>query len=146
MNRKEFFKTCGYACLSGVAFVSVLQSCSTSKIINAEISGAEILVNLTDFEINKKGKITYKKYIVIQNSALNYPICIYRFSENEFTALNLQCTHQGAELQVFGDKIVCPAHGSEFNSKGNVESGPALKQLRSFTIKIEKTQLKLSLS
>ena len=57
----------------------------------------------------------------------------------------MQCTHQGAELQVFGDKLQCPAHGSEFTNKGIVQSGPAETKLRSFPVIIEANQLKISL-
>jgi Rieske Fe-S protein len=57
----------------------------------------------------------------------------------------LVCTHQGAELQVFGDKIQCPAHGSEFSNRGVLESGPANTDLRKFPIVIENNILKISL-
>jgi len=57
----------------------------------------------------------------------------------------MRCTHQGAELQVFGDKFQCPAHGSEFNSNGGIQNGPADMKLRTFAITIENNQLKISL-
>lgn len=145
MDRKEFFKTCAYACLSGIALTTIVQSCTTSKILSLKLEGSDFFVNLSEFEIKKKDQISYRKYIIVQNEALNFPIVVYRFSASEFKALNLQCTHQGAELQVFGDKIVCPAHGSEFNNKGLVEQGPAINQLRSFPIQITDTKLKISL-
>ena len=86
-----------------------------------------------------------KKYIVVNNDILQYPICVYRFSEKEYSALWMRCTHQGTELQVFGDKLQCPAHGSEFNNMGAVQNGPADAMLRTFPITIEKNQLKISL-
>jgi Rieske Fe-S protein len=55
------------------------------------------------------------------------------------------CTHQGAELQVFGDKLQCPAHGSEFSNRGVLENGPANRDLRKFPIVIENNTLKISL-
>ncbi|MGV3631774.1 MAG: Rieske (2Fe-2S) protein [Bacteroidota bacterium] len=145
MNRNEFLKSCAYACVSGVALASILQSCKTSKMLTVGISGADILVDTKEFEIRKKEQLSYRKYIILQNEQLNFPICVYRLSESEYTALNLQCTHQGAELQVFGDKLVCPAHGSEFNNRGQVESGPAAKSLRTFPVQLKHTQLKISL-
>lgn len=60
-------------------------------------------------------------------------------------ALLMECTHQGAELQVFGDKLQCAAHGSEFSNKGIVESGPASTDLRKFPVRIENNILKVSL-
>ena len=57
----------------------------------------------------------------------------------------MRCTHQGTELQVFGDKLQCPAHGSEFNNLGQVGNGPADTALRTFLVTITDRQLKISL-
>jgi Rieske Fe-S protein len=57
----------------------------------------------------------------------------------------MTCTHQGAQLQVFGDKLQCPAHGSEFSNRGVMENGPANTDLRKFPIVIENNTLKISL-
>jgi nitrite reductase/ring-hydroxylating ferredoxin subunit len=113
--------------------------------LSKEIKGSDLLVPITDFEINSNGKIEYKKYIIAQNEILQFPICIYRFNETEYMALLMECTHQGAELQVFGDKLQCAAHGSEFSNKGIVESGPASTDLRKFPVRIENNILKVSL-
>ncbi|NOT36567.1 MAG: Rieske (2Fe-2S) protein [Saprospiraceae bacterium] len=145
MNRKKFIKTCGLACLSTSAFGLLLQSCSGSKIIAAQIVGENIIVPLKDFEIVKKSEKAYRNYLVIQNEKLKYPIYIFRFSEKEYSALYMQCTHQGVELTAYGDKLVCSAHGSEFDNKGNVQNSPASKALRTFPVISENNQLKISL-
>lgn len=146
MDRKQFLKTCGFGCLAGISAVTFLQSCSSSQVLAKEIKGSDILVPITDFEIKNDKKIDYKKYIIIQNEKLKYPICVYRFDANNYSALLMECTHQGAELQVFGDKLQCSAHGSEFNQKGTAESGPADRNLRSFPITIDNNTLKISLT
>lgn len=145
MKRIEFLKSCGYACLSGVAFMSILQSCKTSKMITVGIDGNEIRLPVSEFELRKKERLSYRNYLILQNEQLNYPICVYRLGENEYRALHLQCTHQGAELQVFGDRLVCPAHGSEFSNRGKVENGPAVKDLKSFPVQLSSNTIKISL-
>jgi Rieske Fe-S protein len=145
MNRKQFLKTCGFGCLTGVLGVSLLQSCATSIVTSKQIDGSDLIVPISDFEIKNKDKTDYKKYIVVQNETLTHPICIYRFSPTEYTALFMACTHQRAELQVFGEKLQCSAHGSEFSNKGIVESGPANTDLRKFPVNIENKNLKISL-
>ena len=145
MNRKDFLKTCGFGCLATITGISLLQSCSTSQVLSKEIKGSDILVPITDFEIISNGKTEYKKYVIIQNEILQFPICVYRFNETEYKALLMKCTHQGAELQVYGDKLQCAAHGSEFSNIGTVESGPANTDLRNFPITIENNILKISL-
>ncbi len=145
MNRKNFIKSCGFACMGGAAMAAVLQSCTATKILGGKITDDDLIVPLSDFETKAGNEKHYKKYVVVQNDILQYPICVYRINENEYTALWMQCTHQGAELQVFGDKLQCPAHGSEFTNTGIVQSGPADKKLRTFPVTIEASQLKISL-
>ena len=145
MDRKNFIKTCGLTCLCGSALNMVFQSCATSKIISANIIGDNLIVGLKDFETNSGDGKQFKKYVIVQNELLRFPICVYRFNENEYQALWMRCTHQGNELQVFGDKLQCPAHGSEFDNGGNVRNGPADKPLRTFPVTIENKQLRISL-
>lgn len=145
MNRKEFLKTCGFGCLATITGISLLQSCSSSQVLSKEIKGSDILVPVSDFETVSNGKTDYKKYVIIQNEILQFPICVYRFNDSEYKALLMKCTHQGAELQVYGDKLQCAAHGSEFSNIGTVESGPANTDLRNFPITIENNILKISL-
>lgn len=146
MNRKEFIKTCGISCLGIVGAGILLESCTSSKHINATLSGSFIEIPLSSFEVDgKKGK-KFLKYVVAQHEHLQYPICIYRQSENNYQALLMRCTHQGTELQVFGDRLQCPAHGSEFSSSGEVQNGPADQSLRTFPVLVQSTNLKINLS
>ncbi len=145
MDRKEFIKTCGFACVGGIGMAGILQSCSTTKLLGGKIVGDDLIVPTSDFETKNKGAVYFKKYVVVQNDILQYPICIYRKNENEYTALWMRCTHQGTELQVFGDRLQCPAHGSEYDDRGAVQNGPADTKLRTFPVTIEKDQLKISL-
>lgn len=61
MNRKDFLKTCGFGCLATIAGISLLESCSSAQVLSKEIKGSDLLVPITDFEINSNGKIEYKK-------------------------------------------------------------------------------------
>jgi Rieske Fe-S protein len=142
MERKEFIKACGFACLGGTLFASLLESCGSTKIISGTISSSDLVIPVSDFVIKKD---EYRKYIVVHNEKLSYPVCVYRFNENEYSALFMRCTHQGAELQVFGDRLQCPAHGSEFSNKGIVENGPADTNLRTFPVTIQNNQINISL-
>jgi Rieske Fe-S protein len=81
----------------------------------------------------------------VNNPQLQYPIYVFRFSENNYTALYMQCTHQGNELTAYGEKLVCSAHGSEFDNTGNVTNGPASKPLRTFPIKLGSQNILISL-
>jgi Rieske Fe-S protein len=145
MNRKNFIKSCGMACLGGMATVFLSESCQVAKTLTGSINGDNLIVNLNDFETKTSSETHYKKYIIVNNDTLKFPICVYRQNAQTYTALWMQCPHQGAELQVFGDTLQCPAHSSEFDNKGNVISAPATTNLRSFPLIIQNNQLIISL-
>ncbi len=117
----------------------------SSKIISASISNDHLIIPISAFEKIKNEQKSYRLYVIAQNDKLQYPICIYRLGENDYKALLMRCTHQGTELQVFGDKLQCPAHGSEFGNQGNITNGPASKDLRTFLVKIADNELNILL-
>jgi Rieske Fe-S protein len=142
MERKEFIKTCGFACLGGLFLSSALEGCAGTKMITGTIENADLVVPENSFV---EAKSSFKKYIVVQHDSLKYPVCVYRFSATEYTALLMRCTHQGAELQVFGDRLECPAHGSQFDDKGQVKNGPADTNLRSFPVTVQNNNIHILL-
>lgn len=145
MRRKEFLKTCGYGCLGLLGAASLLESCAGTKYLQVPLEGGFLAIPLDAFVFLKKDERKFRKYIVAYNDSLQYPICIYRFADAEYSALLMKCTHQGTELQVFGERLQCPAHGSEFTSSGAVQNGPADAPLRTFPVQIEGTTLKINL-
>jgi len=142
MERKEFIKSCGFACLSSTLLFSVLEGCAGSKMIAGTINNSNLEVPLSAFQDNKN---SFLKYIIVSSPELKYPVCVYRFAEADYTALLMRCTHQGAELQVFGDRLECPAHGSQFSNTGQVKNGPADTNLRTFPVTVQNNQLLISL-
>jgi Rieske Fe-S protein len=141
MERKEFIKSCGFACLGGLFFSSVLEGCATGRVIAGTIENADLVVPESAFGEEHNAKT----YIVVQHDTLKYPVCVYRTSSTEYTALLMRCTHQGAELQVFGDRLECPAHGSQFDNTGRVKNGPADTNLRTFPVTVQNNTIHISL-
>ncbi|MBK7762081.1 MAG: Rieske (2Fe-2S) protein [Bacteroidetes bacterium] len=150
MNRNEFIKNCGYACLGLGTMGLLLEGCNSQKMINAELVGDVIRIPLSDFETRKKlhandDIISKTSYIIAQHPKIKFPICVYRLADNTYSALYMRCSHQGAELTAFGDKLVCAAHGSEFDQYGKVQNAPADTPLRTFPTTIEHQYLIISL-
>lgn len=145
MQRKKFIKQCSLACIGALGVGILAEACGPSKMVNATIAGSDLQFPISDFEYIKDNEKKFKKYLIIQNDRLQFPICIFRFNEKEYSAVLMKCPHQGAELQVFGQKLQCPAHGSEFDTKGVVQSSPADSNLRSFPISIDNNLIKISL-
>lgn len=133
MNRKQFLKTCGGLCL-GITAIRLLESCRSTHYVNAR-SGSETLeLDKTEFTYVKNGKTSYRKYVVIKNESLNFPVALYRSKEGKYSALLMSCTHQNVELSINGDILSCSAHGSEFDKNGEVIQGPAEQALKKFKV------------
>jgi len=145
MKRREFLINSCAACLSFTALSTLLPACSPAKFVSGKLNENGLTVDGDSFLISQNNKKSYRSYIIVRNEELKYPICVYRFSDSEFTALWMQCTHQGTELQAAGNYLHCPAHGSEFNDKGKVFTGPADKDLRTFPVTVTNNELFIDL-
>ncbi len=145
MNRKDFIINSCVSCLSATAFATVISSCQATSYISGRLTKTGLLIQKDEFKIHKGDKPSYHSFIIIRNETLQYPVCVYRFSETEYSALWMRCTHQGTELQASGDYLQCPAHGSEFNNKGTVTGGPADRNLRTFPVTVNESELFIDL-
>lgn len=62
-------------------------------------------------------------------------LIVNRVTTNEFVALSATCTHAGCAVGDFGGTTMdCPCHGSQYNVRGQVVTGPAAAPLSSFTV------------
>ena len=145
MNRRNFIKSGCTACLSFTAFSLLATGCAATKYITGNLGKDGLALTKDDFKIKQKGGTAYTTFIIVRNDSLQFPICVYRFSDNEYSALWMKCAHQGAELNASGDVLQCPAHGSEFKKNGDVQNGPAADPLRTFPVVVADNTLKINL-
>ena len=143
MQRREFIKKSCIACSSVTLLAAFIESCTSVRYAAGNLNNDGILVDLEEFDVKKEG--AHRSYVIIRNDELQFPICVYRIDDNTYSAVWMQCSHQGAELQVSGDQLTCPAHGSEFDKTGKVAQGPAANDLRSFPVTIMNDQLFIDL-
>lgn len=146
MNRNKFLKTCGLVCVGGTSIAILLQSCAGQYFAASSIEGKYLKVLLSEFVADSKGKPVNRKYVLVKSDKLNFPIYLYKLNDNQYSALWMECTHQGAELSVHGDFLSCPSHGSEFDKLGTVVSGPASANLRSFSTHTDNQYIYIQLS
>ena len=145
MDRRKFIRNSCTACLSATALAGLLSSCRATRYISGTLGKDGITISTDEFISKQNNKSGFRSFIIVRNEALQYPIYVYRFTEKDYTALLMRCTHQGTELQASGDRLQCPAHGSEFDNKGTVKTGPADKALRSFPVTVSNNQLFIDL-
>lgn len=145
MKRRDFIKTGCTACIAATGLAGLLSSCKSTQIVAGKLNNDGLLLDTNDFIIKKNGKVSHKLYVVVRNEALKFPICVYRFSDTDYSALWMECAHQGAEVNVVGTYLQCPAHGSEYDSRGRVTNGPAESNLRTFPVVVSNNQLFIDL-
>ena len=133
MNRRKFTSTC-VSCFSASLALPLVAGCQSTHYATGMLGDHGLSVEKSEFTYTKKDRTLFRDYIIVRNDALEFPIYLYRFSDDVYSALLMKCTHQGNELDASGDHLVCPAHGSEFTNKGIVSEGPAEEALRSFKV------------
>ena len=132
MERREFIKTTCAVCIGTMALASFIAACKSSKYISSFTEeNKKIVIKKSEFVIVKRGKEKQLSHITLKPAGLQFPIAVYK-TGNEYKALYTQCTHQGCELTAYDAALVCPCHGAEFNTRGNVTQGPAETDLKTF--------------
>ncbi len=146
MERKDFIKTCSTLCIGGMILGIGAAGCTTANYFaKSTIANNILTIKKSEFIIADKDKIILRKFILVKSDKLNFPVCIYKIKDDQYTALFMQCTHQGCELQPNAKYLVCPCHGSEFNNLGIVQNPPAETNLKSFKITTDSENLYIQL-
>lgn len=146
MKRKEFIKTLGCGLLAAPFVLQLLQSCDSLYYAQSEIKDGQIILDKSNFIKSETPSKSYRNFVLLHNAVAGFSICVYRFSEDEYVASLLRCTHQGCELDVQAATYVCPCHGSEFSTRGKLLEGPAENDLQNFPIHIENEKLYINIS
>jgi Rieske Fe-S protein len=64
------------------------------------------------------------------------PVAMSRTGESTYIAFSLSCPHQGIPVEKTDSGWRCEAHGSEFESDGDLVLGPATTRLKRIPIKV----------
>ena len=147
MKRRDFIRTSCLSCISGSALTLALQGCSSAYYAKQiDLKQNELVIKKSEFIEIRKDKQSMRNVIVAKYEKLGFPIAIFRLDENQYSAIYLECTHQGNEVQPHGNYLVCEGHGSEFDNKGKVTQGPAEKALRTFEVKTDQENIYINLA
>jgi Rieske Fe-S protein len=134
MTRKEFLEIGTHTCLGLLGMSLLLESCAGTHYVQAPVVDRRLQLGKDEFIQMKGGKAVFRRYVVARFQGSDYPVVVYRFSDTDYSALLLRCMHQYNELNVNGDLLTCPAHGSEYDARGAVVQGPAEHPLKSFPV------------
>ncbi|MFN0214589.1 MAG: ubiquinol-cytochrome c reductase iron-sulfur subunit [Saprospiraceae bacterium] len=134
MKRRNFVKNTCLVCLGGGIANAFVAGCKGIQYTTSILKDGQLQVPKTAFEYLQKKELRYRKWVVVKNSKVPFPIGVFRVDGQHFYASYLECTHQGCEVQPEGDYLQCPCHGSEFDNRGRLKQGPAEADLKTFTV------------
>lgn len=63
----------------------------------------------------------------------------------EYSVLSPICTHLGCTVELEGERLVCPCHGSTYDLRGSVLRGPAEEALTRYPARVEGDSLVIAL-
>jgi Rieske Fe-S protein len=144
MERSEFISK-GLGCIGAFACGVLFSGCTISKTLSVVAMDGQLRLNESDFR-HERNPDKWLAYVIVESKSLDDPLVVYRYSLSEYRAFLLKCTHQGTRLDVHGDLISCPAHGSEFDKTGVVINGPAAIPLKEFPVELRGNQITIRLS
>lgn len=135
MERRDFLNNLGQA-ITFVCAGSLVAACSKS---------ATPPPTMQPFTIDLRSALT-----AVGSATVSGNVIVIRVAEgnvpSSFDALSLTCTHQGCSVNYDQSRelLVCPCHGSTFNTNGDVLQGPANRPLPKYSISINNNVLSVS--
>jgi Rieske Fe-S protein len=116
-NRRRFLKVAAGSVLAALLFI-------WNSMVSSDKKLAEIKKVTLPFDPNRDF-IFHDDFIIVN-------------SDKDLRVYSSRCTHLGCIIQQEeGNKLVCPCHGSKFNTKGQPERGPAIKPLRELVYQLD---------
>lgn len=131
MKRRKFLNWVGIGLLASyfpVALAACTDADSNTAATTSEADGEFVSLGTTE-ELQASGYLLNKESKVI----------VVRNGNNELSALNPVCTHQGCIVEWSPDSntLVCPCHNAEYAPDGEVLAAPAPAPLTTYPVKEE---------
>ena len=151
-SRREF---CAHA-ISLVTVTSLIEGCGGKgnpntpggggnapplATISGSVAGAAVTVN-----IDAAGPLaSVGSAALVRASAGPGVFLVTRTGQDTFNAFTAICTHEQCEVTGFSSgTFVCPCHGSQYNTSGRVQAGPATQALRQFATQFTNSVLTIT--
>jgi Rieske Fe-S protein len=136
MHRREFVLTCA---LAGCGLM--LNGCVAMVTHPVPVSAGRVQLSLASYpELAKPNGA-----VRILPAGASDPMYVLAVGSGEYRALSPICTHRGCTVDVQGERLVCPCHGSTYSREGAVLRGPAERALTRYPVAREGDTLIITL-
>jgi Rieske Fe-S protein len=134
MERRSFLRLCGLGTCATLTGAILLPGCAGIPHVQATPIDGVVRIPRNAFIEERKGEQVMSRSLIVEAPGLQAPIVVFRNGDQDHVALLMRCTHRGTELNVTGDQLSCPAHGSAFSGTGTVLEGPATDPLKRYPV------------
>jgi Rieske Fe-S protein len=136
LSRREFLAKGGLAVAGAAALVT---ACGDGQFgptaVTSSVGGNGVSVKVASLP----GLATVGQLVRIPPDSAE--IVAKRTGATTFVAFSMICTHQGCETAISGSGLVCPCHGSRYDSDGHVtrqpDGGGSATNLPTYTTKYD---------
>jgi len=132
LDRRGFVASCA---MLGAAF---LAGCASMVTHPVPVAAGRIRLSLGQYPELAKPDGAVK----LQPDAMEDPIYVLA-TAGGFVAVSPICTHRGCTVDVHGERLVCPCHGSTYDREGKVLKGPAQRALARYVVTRSGDQLEI---
>lgn len=117
---------------------SALGLCSCSLFITTREPDVSLQAVDGEFRLDRE-VLASKGSVVVAVSGQPDKVLVFHRADGSMAAVSMTCTHLGCDVDYSPsrDLIVCPCHGSEFDTAGGNLKGPASRPLRAYAVRIE---------
>ncbi len=123
LRRREFLGVC-----ASLATAPVFAVCASVLVRQVPSVNGRVELPLAQYpELTEAGAA-----LQILPDGETQPLIVVVDAAGRHTVLSSECTHRACTVDVQGDRIVCPCHGSTYDRKGDVMRGPAERPLRRY--------------
>lgn len=136
-SRRSFLKTSGIVTGGLCCGATLLEGCVSYSYVPHEIKNNQIVVAKNTFKEEKP-------YVAIDVEKFPAPVLIHQLEDGNYVAVLAECTHKKCTVKSENKELKCPCHGSRFTVKGEVLEGPAEKNLKTFKVSEDGTNIYLS--
>jgi Rieske Fe-S protein len=117
---------------AGMLAVFALDGCATLMTRRVALAENRVEIDLRQFpELEDTGGA-----VRLLPDGWTEPFYLLALEGGGYAAISPICTHLECTVEVNGDRLVCPCHGSTFDREGQVLLGPAERPLRRFPVQV----------
>lgn len=130
IDRRTFVWTTAGALVAGG-----LGGCASLQTVPVSSRGGVVRLVLSDYpQLEGPGGS-----LLIQPPDLEHHLFVLAQRDGGYAVISPVCTHQGCSVDVSGDRMACPCHGSEYDRTGQVLKGPAERALERYPAELSST-------